>query len=76
MYCSMTNGHCMLCLRHDTRPRPRGNKSMTGDGVPLIGLPPQQLHSHHTTDEQSKFSLYFLSVVGVISHWGEENFVG
>ena len=48
MYCAMTDGHCMLCLPHDTRPRPRGKRSMTG-GAPLIGLPPQQLHSHHAT---------------------------
>ena len=32
MYCAMTNGHCMLCLRHYTRPRPRSKKSMTGGG--------------------------------------------
>ena len=49
MYCATTDGHCMLCLRHDTSPRPR-DKSMTGGGgAPLIGLPPQKLHSHHTT---------------------------
>ena len=50
MYCTMTDGHCMLCLRHDTRPRPKGKRSITGGGgggAPLIGLPPQQLHSHH-----------------------------
>ena len=49
MYCAMTDGHCMLCLRHDTRPRPRGKKGMMGEGAPLIGLPPQKLHSHHAT---------------------------
>ena len=32
MHYAMTDGHCMLCLRHDTRPRPRGEKSMTGGG--------------------------------------------
>ena len=33
------------------RPRPRGKKVSLGGGggVPLIGLPSQQLHSHHTT---------------------------
>ena len=49
----MTDGHCMLCPRHDTRPRPKGKRSMTGErggGAPLIGLPLQQLHSHHATD--------------------------
>ena len=49
MYCAMTDDHCMLCLRHDTCPRPKGKRSMTGGGAPLIGLPPQQLHSHHAT---------------------------
>ena len=46
----MTDGHCILCLRHDTRPRPRGKKyDLGGGGGALIGLPPQQLHSHDTT---------------------------
>ena len=33
------------------RPGPRGKKVSLGGGggVLLIGLPPQQLHSHHTT---------------------------
>ena len=52
MYCAMTDGHCMLCLRHDTRPRPKGKICMTG-GPPLIGLPPQQLHSRHATGTDS-----------------------
>ena len=50
MYCAMTDGHCTLCLRHDTCPRPKDKRSMTG-GAPLIRLPPQQLHSHHATDK-------------------------
>ena len=32
MYCAMTDGHCMLCLRHDTSPRPKGKRSMTEGG--------------------------------------------
>ena len=55
MYSAMTDGHCMLCLRHDTRPRPKGKRSMIGGGgggAPLIGLPTQQLHSHHATDKK------------------------
>ena len=27
LYCAMTDGHCMLCLRHNTRPRPRDKKA-------------------------------------------------
>ena len=45
MNCTMTDGHCKLCLRHDTRPKTKRQNSMTG--APLIGLPPQQLHPHH-----------------------------
>ena len=45
----MTNSHCRLFLQHDMCPRPRGKKVSLGGGVPLIGLPPQQLHSHDTT---------------------------
>ena len=65
MYCAMTDGHCMLYLRHYTRPRPR-EKSMTGGrGAPLFGVPPQQLHSHHATvaeylslsDNETKYRL-------------------
>ena len=32
MYCAMTDGHCMLSLQHDTRPRPRGKKYDSGGG--------------------------------------------
>ena len=49
MYCAMTDDHCMLCLRHDTRPRPKGKRSMTGGGgaainraaSPAASLPPR-----------------------------------
>ena len=49
-YCTMTDGHCMLCLRHDTRSRPKGKTSMTGGGgggainraaSPAASLPPR-----------------------------------
>ena len=56
MYCAMAHGHCMLCLRHDTSPRPRGKTNYDwGRGAPLIGLPPQQLYSHHATTFQWLF---------------------
>ena len=48
-YCAMIDGHCMLYLRHNTRPRPRDKKHGWGRGAPLFGVPPQQLHSHHAT---------------------------
>ena len=39
MYCAMTDGHCMLCLRHDTRPRLKGKRSMTGGCLPRSFTP-------------------------------------
>ena len=53
MYCATTDCHCMFCLRHDKRPRPRGKISMTGGGggtsnraaSPAASLPP-----HHCRD--------------------------
>ena len=51
MYRAMTGGHCMLCLRHDTRPRPRRKKYEEGRGATSIGLPP---HSHHATGSDLK----------------------
>ena len=48
MYCVMTDGHCMLCLQHDTRPRPKGKINMNGGGgginraaSPAASLPPR-----------------------------------
>ena len=46
MYCAMTDGLCMLCLRHDTRPRPKDKRSMTGGAIsraasPAASLPPR-----------------------------------
>ena len=49
IYCAMTDSHCMLCLRHDTRPRPKGKRSMTGGGggaidraaSPAASVPPR-----------------------------------
>ena len=55
MYCAMTDGHCMLCLRHDTRPRPKGKRSITGGGgggainraaSPAASLPPRHWVPH------------------------------
>ena len=56
MYCAMTDGHCMLYLRHDTRPRPKGKRSMTGGWAPLIGLPPPaaSLPPRHCPGQDSK----------------------
>ena len=31
MYCAITDGHCILCLRHDTRPDQEAKKSL-GEG--------------------------------------------
>ena len=49
MYCAMTDGHCMLCLRHDTRPKPRGKKSMTGGGgaINRAAFPAASLSPRH-----------------------------
>ena len=32
MYCAMTDSHCMLCLRHNTHPRPWDKKAWLGGG--------------------------------------------
>ena len=68
----MTDDHCMLCLRHDTRPRPRGKQYDWGGGggAPLIGLPPQQLHSHRATAVKPDFHSPLSPVVNEIFHIG------
>ena len=63
MYCAMTDGHCMLCLRNDTRPRPKDKTSMTGGGggAPLIGRaasPEASLPQRHwLLDQRRRISL-------------------
>ena len=56
MYCAMTYGHCVLCLRHNTCPRPRDKKArlerrgggggggggaIIRDASPAASLPPR-----------------------------------
>ena len=59
MYCAMTDGHCMLCLRHDKRPRPRGKKyDWGGGGLHQSGfLPISFIPIHATADNILLFAI-------------------
>ena len=69
MYCAMTNGHCTLCLRHNTHPRPRDKKARLGGGRHYSGCLPSSFTP--TTP------LFFdQSVVKLIRPWTCEVFWG
>ena len=45
-------------------PDQEAKKSDGGGGARLIGLPPQQLHSHHATDQRVMETGWIIKVTG------------